>query len=158
MCSCSSTSCGSATTSTSPDSPTSTTSKMKIWRRSAWDAPVGLLKLSSALNLLPCTHVNTREEVEVYHKRSSKCKPCLCFRSGQRRLWEAVKRRRALCKRKSWMSKVQSRLSCRCFTHHDTDEPISSSSGNKVTPTHLFWICSLIAHPHDYMQLTAHFK
>ncbi|KAM9416647.1 activated CDC42 kinase 1-like [Salvelinus alpinus] len=28
-------------------------------------------------------------------------------RPGQRRLWEAVKRRRALCKRKSWMSKVQ---------------------------------------------------
>ncbi|XP_073720036.1 activated CDC42 kinase 1 isoform X2 [Misgurnus anguillicaudatus] len=27
-------------------------------------------------------------------------------RPGQRRLWDAVKRRRALCKRKSWMSKV----------------------------------------------------
>ncbi|XP_062901648.1 tyrosine kinase, non-receptor, 2b isoform X5 [Mobula hypostoma] len=27
-------------------------------------------------------------------------------RPGQRRLWEAVKRRRAICKRKSWMSKV----------------------------------------------------
>ncbi|XP_036350635.2 activated CDC42 kinase 1 isoform X12 [Ochotona princeps] len=27
-------------------------------------------------------------------------------RPGQRRLWEAVKRRKALCKRKSWMSKV----------------------------------------------------
>ncbi|XP_060690673.1 tyrosine kinase, non-receptor, 2b isoform X2 [Hemiscyllium ocellatum] len=27
-------------------------------------------------------------------------------RPGQRRLWEAVKRRRAVCKRKSWMSKV----------------------------------------------------
>ncbi|XP_069473607.1 activated CDC42 kinase 1 isoform X5 [Ambystoma mexicanum] len=27
-------------------------------------------------------------------------------RPGQRRLWEAVKRRRAMCKRKSWMSKV----------------------------------------------------
>uniref|UniRef100_A0A2K6MW92 non-specific protein-tyrosine kinase n=1 Tax=Rhinopithecus bieti TaxID=61621 RepID=A0A2K6MW92_RHIBE len=26
-------------------------------------------------------------------------------RPGQRRLWEAVKRRKALCKRKSWMSK-----------------------------------------------------
>ena len=25
---------------------------------------------------------------------------------GQRRLWEAVKRRKAMCKRKSWMSKV----------------------------------------------------
>ncbi|XP_033883539.2 activated CDC42 kinase 1-like isoform X1 [Acipenser ruthenus] len=30
-------------------------------------------------------------------------------RPGQRRLWEAVKRRRALCKRKSWMSKPLSR-------------------------------------------------
>uniref|UniRef100_A0A3Q3W066 non-specific protein-tyrosine kinase n=1 Tax=Mola mola TaxID=94237 RepID=A0A3Q3W066_MOLML len=28
-------------------------------------------------------------------------------RPGQRRLWEAVKRKRALYKRKSWMSKVQ---------------------------------------------------
>ncbi|KAL7991146.1 hypothetical protein Chor_014576, partial [Crotalus horridus] len=27
-------------------------------------------------------------------------------RPGQRRLWEAVKRRKAVCKRKSWMSKV----------------------------------------------------
>uniref|UniRef100_A0A672T317 non-specific protein-tyrosine kinase n=1 Tax=Sinocyclocheilus grahami TaxID=75366 RepID=A0A672T317_SINGR len=27
-------------------------------------------------------------------------------RPGQRRLWEAVKRRRAMCKRKSWMSKL----------------------------------------------------
>lgn len=26
--------------------------------------------------------------------------------AGQRRLWEAVKRRKAMCKRKSWMSKV----------------------------------------------------
>uniref|UniRef100_A0A8K9URN1 Activated CDC42 kinase 1 n=1 Tax=Oncorhynchus mykiss TaxID=8022 RepID=A0A8K9URN1_ONCMY len=32
-------------------------------------------------------------------------------RPGQRRLWEAVKRRRALCKRKSWMSKVQHTVS-----------------------------------------------
>lgn len=32
---------------------------------------------------------------------------CCCAGSGQRRLWEAVKRRRALYKRKSWMSKVQ---------------------------------------------------
>uniref|UniRef100_A0A8K9XSW7 non-specific protein-tyrosine kinase n=1 Tax=Oncorhynchus mykiss TaxID=8022 RepID=A0A8K9XSW7_ONCMY len=31
-------------------------------------------------------------------------------RPGQRRLWEAVKRRRALYKRKSWMSKVQHTL------------------------------------------------
>ncbi|CDQ90991.1 unnamed protein product [Oncorhynchus mykiss] len=32
-------------------------------------------------------------------------------RPGQRRLWEAVKRRRALYKRKSWMSKVQHTVS-----------------------------------------------
>lgn len=32
-----------------------------------------------------------------------------CVGSGQRRLWEAIKRRRALYKRKSWMSKVQYR-------------------------------------------------
>uniref|UniRef100_A0A8C5SFG8 non-specific protein-tyrosine kinase n=1 Tax=Laticauda laticaudata TaxID=8630 RepID=A0A8C5SFG8_LATLA len=30
-------------------------------------------------------------------------------RPGQRRLWEAVKRRKAVCKRKSWMSKVRER-------------------------------------------------
>lgn len=29
---------------------------------------------------------------------------------GQRRLWEAVKRRKVLCKRKSWMSKVTNAL------------------------------------------------
>lgn len=29
--------------------------------------------------------------------------------AGQRRLWEAVKRRKAMCKRKSWMSKVGTR-------------------------------------------------
>ncbi|CAL8319159.1 unnamed protein product [Arctogadus glacialis] len=27
-------------------------------------------------------------------------------RPGQRRLWEAVKRRKAMCKRRSWMSKL----------------------------------------------------
>lgn len=27
--------------------------------------------------------------------------------AGQRRLWEAVKRRKVMCKRKSWMSKVR---------------------------------------------------
>ncbi|KAH0624238.1 hypothetical protein JD844_007852 [Phrynosoma platyrhinos] len=31
-------------------------------------------------------------------------------RPGQRRLWEAVKRRKAVCKRKSWMSKVRDAL------------------------------------------------
>lgn len=30
----------------------------------------------------------------------------LSLLAGQRRLWEAVKRRKAMCKRKSWMSKV----------------------------------------------------
>lgn len=34
-------------------------------------------------------------------------RPCsLSLLAGQRRLWEAVKRRKAMCKRKSWMSKV----------------------------------------------------
>ncbi|KAI4904694.1 hypothetical protein NFI96_027264, partial [Prochilodus magdalenae] len=37
--------------------------------------------------------------------------------SGQRRLWEAVKRRKALCKRKSWMSK------CPSITANTTNEP-----------------------------------
>lgn len=36
--------------------------------------------------------------------RHQQCCPFLP--AGQRRLWEAVKRRKALCKRKSWMSKV----------------------------------------------------
>uniref|UniRef100_A0A3Q1F4G9 non-specific protein-tyrosine kinase n=1 Tax=Acanthochromis polyacanthus TaxID=80966 RepID=A0A3Q1F4G9_9TELE len=40
-------------------------------------------------------------------------------RPGQRRLWEAVKRRRALYKRKSWMSKVQYR-SCPADILHNT--------------------------------------
>ncbi|KAI2533094.1 TNK2 isoform 21, partial [Pan troglodytes] len=41
-------------------------------------------------------------------------------RPGQRRLWEAVKRRKALCKRKSWMSKVFSgkRLEAEFPPHH----------------------------------------
>ncbi|XP_036098447.1 activated CDC42 kinase 1 isoform X7 [Molossus molossus] len=33
-------------------------------------------------------------------------------RPGQRRLWEAVKRRKAMCKRKSWMSKVNVAVKC----------------------------------------------
>uniref|UniRef100_A0AAY4EZI0 Activated CDC42 kinase 1 n=1 Tax=Denticeps clupeoides TaxID=299321 RepID=A0AAY4EZI0_9TELE len=50
-------------------------------------------------------------------------------RPGQRRLWEAVKRRRAMCKRKSWMSKV--------FTGKRTDtEPQAAAvfSGSSPTP------------------------
>nr|XP_020032091.1 activated CDC42 kinase 1 isoform X11 [Castor canadensis] len=41
-------------------------------------------------------------------------------RPGQRRLWEAVKRRKAMCKRKSWMSKVFSgkRLEAEFPLHH----------------------------------------
>lgn len=41
-------------------------------------------------------------------------------RPGQRRLWEAVKRRKAMCKRKSWMSKVFSgkRLEAEFPPHH----------------------------------------
>nr|XP_031310144.1 activated CDC42 kinase 1 isoform X13 [Camelus dromedarius] len=33
-------------------------------------------------------------------------------RPGQRRLWEAVKRRKAMCKRKSWMSKLSVAVKC----------------------------------------------
>ncbi|XP_023560500.1 activated CDC42 kinase 1 isoform X7 [Octodon degus] len=52
-------------------------------------------------------------------------------RPGQRRLWEAVKRRKALCKRKSWMSKVFSgkRLESEFPPHH------SQSTFRKPSPT-----------------------
>ncbi|XP_048650494.1 activated CDC42 kinase 1 isoform X28 [Marmota marmota marmota] len=50
---------------------------------------------------------------------------------GQRRLWEAVKRRKAMCKRKSWMSKVFSgkRLEAEFPPHH------SQSTFRKPSPT-----------------------
>uniref|UniRef100_A0A3P8SLB3 non-specific protein-tyrosine kinase n=1 Tax=Amphiprion percula TaxID=161767 RepID=A0A3P8SLB3_AMPPE len=52
-------------------------------------------------------------------------------RPGQRRLWEAVKRRRALYKRKSWMSKVQYH-SCPAILYNRTqrvlqEEPITQT-------------------------------
>ncbi|XP_015418086.1 PREDICTED: activated CDC42 kinase 1 isoform X10 [Myotis davidii] len=52
-------------------------------------------------------------------------------RPGQRRLWEAVKRRKAMCKRKSWMSKVFSgkRLEAEFPPHH------SQSAFPKTSPT-----------------------
>nr|KAF6478686.1 tyrosine kinase non receptor 2 [Molossus molossus] len=52
-------------------------------------------------------------------------------RPGQRRLWEAVKRRKAMCKRKSWMSKVFSgkRLEAELPPHH------SQSTFRKTSPT-----------------------
>ncbi|XP_035874158.1 activated CDC42 kinase 1 isoform X10 [Phyllostomus discolor] len=52
-------------------------------------------------------------------------------RPGQRRLWEAVKRRKAMCKRKSWMSKVFSgkRLEVEFPAHH------SQSTFRKTSPT-----------------------
>ncbi|XP_032485730.1 activated CDC42 kinase 1 isoform X15 [Phocoena sinus] len=52
-------------------------------------------------------------------------------RPGQRRLWEAVKRRKAMCKRKSWMSKVFSgkRLEAEFPPHH------SQSTFRKTSPT-----------------------
>ncbi|XP_059776873.1 activated CDC42 kinase 1 isoform X11 [Balaenoptera ricei] len=52
-------------------------------------------------------------------------------RPGQRRLWEAVKRRKAVCKRKSWMSKVFSgkRLEAEFPPHH------SQSTFRKTSPT-----------------------
>uniref|UniRef100_A0A452T7I6 Activated CDC42 kinase 1 n=1 Tax=Ursus maritimus TaxID=29073 RepID=A0A452T7I6_URSMA len=52
-------------------------------------------------------------------------------RPGQRRLWEAVKRRKAMCKRRSWMSKVFSgkRLEAEFPPHH------SQSTFRKTSPT-----------------------
>ncbi|KAG8511009.1 Activated CDC42 kinase 1 [Galemys pyrenaicus] len=52
-------------------------------------------------------------------------------RPGQRRLWEAVKRRKAMCKRKSWMSKVFSgkRLETEFPPHH------TQSTFRKTSPT-----------------------
>ncbi|XP_066513160.1 activated CDC42 kinase 1-like [Hoplias malabaricus] len=51
-------------------------------------------------------------------------------RPGQRRLWEAVKRRKAMCKRKSWMSKVFS------GKRPDGDfQPQPSSTFRKLSPT-----------------------
>ncbi|KAJ8270380.1 hypothetical protein GJAV_G00113760 [Gymnothorax javanicus] len=51
-------------------------------------------------------------------------------RPGQRRLWEAVKRRKALCKRKSWMSKVFS------GKRPDADfQPQPASTFRKLSPT-----------------------
>ncbi|XP_028348584.1 activated CDC42 kinase 1 isoform X2 [Physeter macrocephalus] len=52
-------------------------------------------------------------------------------RPGQRRLWEAVKRRKTVCKRKSWMSKVFSgkRLEAEFPPHH------SQSTFRKTSPT-----------------------
>ncbi|XP_051841472.1 activated CDC42 kinase 1 isoform X1 [Antechinus flavipes] len=51
-------------------------------------------------------------------------------RPGQRRLWEAVKRRKAMCKRKSWMSKVFSgkRLDA------DFSTPQSQNTFRKTSP------------------------
>nr|XP_020479690.1 activated CDC42 kinase 1-like isoform X3 [Monopterus albus] len=49
-------------------------------------------------------------------------------RPGQRRLWEAVKRRKAMCKRKSWMSKV--------FSGKRLDQQSQpASSFRKLSPT-----------------------
>uniref|UniRef100_A0AAR2JLA5 Activated CDC42 kinase 1 n=1 Tax=Pygocentrus nattereri TaxID=42514 RepID=A0AAR2JLA5_PYGNA len=51
-------------------------------------------------------------------------------RPGQRRLWEAVKRRKAMCKRKSWMSKVFS------GKRPDGDfQPQPASTFRKLSPT-----------------------
>ncbi|XP_072469790.1 activated CDC42 kinase 1 isoform X9 [Notamacropus eugenii] len=51
-------------------------------------------------------------------------------RPGQRRLWEAVKRRKAMCKRKSWMSKVFSGK--RLDTEFST--PQSQNTFRKTSP------------------------
>uniref|UniRef100_A0A8C7LUX2 Activated CDC42 kinase 1 n=1 Tax=Oncorhynchus kisutch TaxID=8019 RepID=A0A8C7LUX2_ONCKI len=53
-------------------------------------------------------------------------------RPGQRRLWEAVKRRKAMCKRKSWMSKV---FSGKRPDGGDFQQAAPTSSFRKLSPT-----------------------
>ncbi|KAK6302289.1 hypothetical protein J4Q44_G00266440 [Coregonus suidteri] len=53
-------------------------------------------------------------------------------RPGQRRLWEAVKRRKAMCKRKSWMSKV---FSGKRTDSGDFQQAAPTSSFRKLSPT-----------------------
>nr|XP_046176729.1 LOW QUALITY PROTEIN: activated CDC42 kinase 1-like [Oncorhynchus gorbuscha] len=52
-------------------------------------------------------------------------------RPGQRRLWEAVKRRKAMCKRKSWMSKV---FSGKRPDGGDFQQAAPTSSFRKLSP------------------------
>ncbi|KAM9323009.1 tyrosine kinase, non-receptor, 2b [Pholidichthys leucotaenia] len=54
-------------------------------------------------------------------------------RPGQRRLWEAVKRRKAMCKRKSWMSKVFSGKRPDGGDYPQQGQP--ASSFRKLSPT-----------------------
>nr|XP_061790807.1 tyrosine kinase, non-receptor, 2b isoform X3 [Nerophis lumbriciformis] len=54
-------------------------------------------------------------------------------RPGQRRLWEAVKRRKAMCKRKSWMSKVFSGKRPDGCDFSQQGQP--ASSFRKLSPT-----------------------
>nr|XP_046263744.1 tyrosine kinase, non-receptor, 2b isoform X6 [Scatophagus argus] len=54
-------------------------------------------------------------------------------RPGQRRLWEAVKRRKAMCKRKSWMSKVFSGKRPEGGDYPQQGQP--ASSFRKLSPT-----------------------
>lgn len=54
------------------------------------------------------------------------------FPAGQRRLWEAVKRRKAMCKRKSWMSKVRGRGASGAGSL--TGLPLRSGLGNSSIP------------------------
>ncbi|XP_034146307.1 tyrosine kinase, non-receptor, 2b isoform X3 [Esox lucius] len=53
-------------------------------------------------------------------------------RPGQRRLWEAVKRRKTMCKRKSWMSKV---FSGKRPDSGDFQQAPPASSFRKLSPT-----------------------
>ncbi|KAL0966857.1 hypothetical protein UPYG_G00301030 [Umbra pygmaea] len=53
-------------------------------------------------------------------------------RPGQRRLWEAVKKRKAMCKRKSWMSKV---FSGKRLDGGDFQQAAPTSSFRKLSPT-----------------------
>ncbi|XP_047445588.1 tyrosine kinase, non-receptor, 2b isoform X2 [Mugil cephalus] len=55
-------------------------------------------------------------------------------RPGQRRLWEAVKRRKAMCKRKSWMSKVFSGKRPDGGDFPQQGQPASSFRKRSTTP------------------------
>ncbi|XP_028987394.1 activated CDC42 kinase 1 isoform X3 [Betta splendens] len=68
-------------------------------------------------------------------------------RPGQRRLWEAVKRRKAMCKRKSWMSKVFSGKRPDGGDFPQQGQP--ASSFRKLSPTPPLSLVEgvLVAHP-----------
>uniref|UniRef100_A0A8C2BZK4 non-specific protein-tyrosine kinase n=1 Tax=Cyprinus carpio TaxID=7962 RepID=A0A8C2BZK4_CYPCA len=60
-------------------------------------------------------------------------------RPGQRRLWEAVKRRRAMCKRKSWKSKVWcASRNEKCLVMGKTDFASVKRGRYRASPPHPF--------------------